>query len=170
MLHCKEDLAAPSSSMIWCILLRRATPNVKFPVHPSSLSSFSLMWTLPIQSPEHSRFVLILLKKPKTNLKTALCYRDTTGSPSWQPIYLQSKGRANQVSRAGTGHARQLLLTNTKHLQPCETAAIPPQLHTQTVPWMSGPPISSLFLQVGTDDLRSANIKELSRQQAPRDA
>lgn len=177
MLHSNSIYQLPALKWFDAFHYPGLPPNVGLPAHPPSLSSSSLTWKLPIQaafSLQSTRglFWYQWLTKKKKTLKIAQCYRDNTCSPPWQPIYLQSKFIANQGTRAstsGTCHARQAppdkhltsaVFWNTRHFS---TAAEVKLCYGWLAPEV-------LFLQVGTDDLRTVNIKELSRQQSPRDA
>lgn len=176
MLHCNSIDQLPALKWFDAFHYPELPPNVRLSAHPSSLSSFSPIWKLPIQasaafSPHSSRGLFWYQWFKKKKKKIVLCYRDNTYSPPWQPIYLQSKFIANQVTRASissTYHALQVL--SDKHLT---SAVFWNARHFSTATevrlcygWLA-PEV--LFLQVGTDDLRTVNIKELSRQQSQRD-
>lgn len=172
MLYCNSIYQLPP--LQWCDAFHHPglSPHIRLSAHPLSLHTFSLRWKLP--TPAAAVFNLWssndvfwyqgCKKNNCTELQIHLFQATLT-------IYLQCKFIANQVTRASvsaTYHALQV--PSDKHLT---SAVFWNWRHFSTATevrlcygWLD-PKV--LFLQVGTDDLRTVNIKELSKQQSQRD-
>lgn len=148
-------LTALSSSLLWKDWMRfptQGTPKCQAPVLPPLISVSHKCESSQFRQRSVPRALKVCFdtsgfqNKPK-HLKIVLCYRDNTGSPRWQPIYLQPKSRANQVTRAGTSGTWHAPAPPDKHLTSAASwncRNISPQLQ-EPKPATAGWPLKPYF-------------------------